>query len=190
MCVLEQTFEGELDKSKGFCLSRTDVIGRSLQKLDEPTAASDVIDGNTEQTRSSSISIVSATFKDGNSEGDLIFEGAELHESSGKINPQKFYHESGTSLTEDSCGRLNNFQDDKKMELISRGAICLSLKSNQDRNDDQRQSIQSPLVPSMSKDLLTKLMQQNARLKKALKDILSCKGTSVEHYIVSDDELL
>lgn len=192
MYSLEQTHEvdDESDQNKGFCLPYTDVNGKSLQKLHGTTMASDVVD----VAQSPSVSIVAATssYRDNcrktSSAGDSILEeGTELQNSSGMlaINPQKFLHETGTLLKEDSCDQITNLRDERKMELISR-STCLSFKSNQERTN-QRQTFQSPLVSSLSKDLLNKLMQQNARLKKALKDILHCKGTSVEHYLVSDD---
>lgn len=193
MYSLEQTYEvdDESDQNKGICPPYTDVNGKSLQKLHGTTVASDVVDGST-VAQSPSVSIVPATSsyncRKTSSAGDSILEeSTELQNSSGTvaINPQKFLHETGTLLTEDSCDQITNLRDEKKMEIVSR-SMCLSFNSSQERTD-QRQTFQSPLVSSMSKDLLNKLMQQNARLKKALKDILHCKGTSVEHYLVSDD---
>lgn len=194
MYSLEQTYEveDEHDQNKGFHLPCTDATGKSLEKLDGTTVASDVVDGSTVLAQSPSVSIVSATssYKDSNcsktsSVGDLILADTELQDYSGTIatNPPNFLDENETLLTENPSGQVSNLRDERKME-ISSGSVCLSFESHQDKTG-QRQAFQSPHVSSLSRDLLTKLMQQNARLKKALKDVLSCKGTSVEQYLVS-----
>lgn len=66
----------------------------------------------------------------------------------------------------------------KTVPLVSHGPLLTSM------SDSSRTSSRFSCTPQVSKDLLDKVMQQNVRLKKSLRDILQYKGMSISDYLV------
>lgn len=70
-------------------------------------------------------------------------------------------------------------------ESVGKAESIAALDSMEKVSLSGNQSLKSIGATGVSRDLLDKLMQQNARLKKVIRDILHQKGQSFEDYLVS-----
>lgn len=75
-------------------------------------------------------------------------------------------------------------------ESVGKAESIPALDSMEKVSISGSQSFKSIGATGFSRDLLDKLMQQNARLKKVVRDILHQKGTSFEDYLVSQNTSL
>lgn len=70
-------------------------------------------------------------------------------------------------------------------QCVSRGGILTSLDVGQNVSLPGRTAVKSfSTAGNVSKDLLSKIMHQNARLRKVIKDILEQRGTTLEAHLV------